>query len=270
MKTGTGSRCFGTALAILALGYFATATNKRQQRKDEPREVPEVSEHSITEDLSQDHRFTVRVGIDLPDFTFRIVPDLREPDKYGNAYTTIKGIEVLRGASARPFQRLPGCDWEGSEPPPALSLDWFRADDFNFDGYQDVYVMTNWGVTGNQYGCIWLYDPRSGRFSYSKEFSKLARYWINPGKKVLFTFATGGGGTYVAEKYRVENNRPVLVWSESQDGPNGKEQLHCVVKERRGQDIATIIDKWALPGDMAPACDGARFFTNPDTMWSDH
>jgi hypothetical protein len=59
---------------------------------------------------------------------------------------------------------------------PYRGSDWFRVEDMNFDGYDDVFVLTTWGATGNEAGCVWLYDPQSGRFEFSKEFTNFGAF----------------------------------------------------------------------------------------------
>jgi hypothetical protein len=131
----------------------------------------------------------------------------------------------------------------------------------NFDGYADVFVLTNWGATGNQSGCIWLYDPESGHFEYSKEFSELATFTLNPSTKTIITHGNGGmaGTIFRAAKYVIENNRPVPIITVAQDFDFPTKEYHCVV-QRRGRDkaLVTIRDvrvkaKENYDGPCAPA-----------------
>ncbi len=97
--------------------------------------------------------------------------------------------------------------------------------------------MTDAGATGNQGGCVWIFDPLfdggMGRLGYSKEFSELERHWLDPATKTIFSFARGGmaGAIHNANRYEVSNNLPVLIYSENQDFDPGKNQYHCVVRE---------------------------------------
>jgi hypothetical protein len=181
--------------------------------------------------LSCSANFTFTIGPNLPRFTFKI-----------NGFPTaiVSDIQVFRGESTEPSQRLTGCDLSEMEAPPSVVTDppWFRTEDINFDGFQDIYLMTSWGATGNQGGCVWVFDPTfdagTGRFEYSKEFSGLARHWLDPHTKTIFSFGRGGmaGTIYGADKFDVEDNRPVLIYSEDQDYDDSKMQYHCVVRER--------------------------------------
>jgi len=219
----------------------------------------------VTDDLSQGETFKFRIAPGLPEFTFKVIPEVRDKDQWGNAQAVVRDIEVYRGDAKQPLQHLTDCNWSDMEPPPRDS-DWVRAEDMNFDGYNDIYVMTNWGATGNQYGCVWLYNPATQRFDFSKEFSELPRFWRDPTAKTIFTFDKGGAAGLVhdANRYKVENNKPVLVWHEHQDWDFDRKQFHCVVEERRGNALATVRDEWSKPANdwskaVAP-CDPAKLF----------
>jgi hypothetical protein len=219
----------------------------------------------ITQDLSHGADFKFKIAASLPEFTFRIIPEPRNADEYGNAQSTVRDIEVFRGNADKPFQHLEDCDWSDMEAP-SRDSDWFRAEDVNFDGYNDIYLMTHWGATGNQFGCVWLYNPATGRFDYGKEFRALPRYWLQPATKTILTFDKGGmaGLGYDANRYRVEDNRPLLIWHEHQDWDFDKRQFHCIAEERKGLAMVTSKDQWSQTGadwsSVAAPCDPGKLF----------
>jgi hypothetical protein len=220
---------------------------RRTGRIDEP-----LDTSRMIEDLSEGATFRFEIAPKLPLFTFKIIPNVRDGQN-GFPQSTVQAIEVFKGESDRPMQRLTGCNFDEMEPPPRYG-DWFHTDDVNFDGYRDIYLMTNYGATGNHYGCIWLFNPATGRFDYSKEFSQLSRYWLDPESETIRTFDRAGmaGMVYTANQYKVESNRPVLMWSENQDWDPGKEHFHCVRQERRNGVMVTTRDVW---GDSdEPVC----------------
>ena len=256
-------RYSGRACLAISLGLLLTSAARAQQP---PPAAPHSSaaSKSITQDLSYGGGFVVNVTPNLPKFTFRIIPDVQPNDQFGNATSTVRDIEVFSGDSTVPLQHLTGCEWFGMEAPPR-GEDWFRAVDFNFDGYQDIYVLTNWGATGNEQGCIWLYNTETRRFDYSAEFSNLGTFTIDPTHKTIITWGNGGmaGAVHSAEKYKVENNRPVLVYEESQNWDRDKKQFHCLVKELRGKALVTTHDEWGRTADNSgpPPCEhSSRIF----------
>ena len=139
------------AAAVLGLALAASSVPARSRTNA-------GNQSLITEDLSNGASFTFKFAPNLPDFTFKVIPEVRNDDEHGNAMSTVRDIEVFRGNSKQSLQHLEGCGWTDMQPP--RDSDWFTANDFNFDGYQDVYAMTIWGATGNESGCIWLFDPR--------------------------------------------------------------------------------------------------------------
>jgi hypothetical protein len=221
---------------------------QRTGRIDEP-----LDTNKTLEDLSGGARFRFEIAAMLPLFTFKIIPEVRD-DQNGFPQSAVKDIDVFKGDLDQPLQRLTDCELGEMEPPPRNS-DWFHTDDINFDGYQDIYLMTNWGATGNRHGCIWLYNPRTGKFDYSNGFSQLSSYWLDSASKTIRTFDKGGmvGRVYTANQYKVESNQPILIWSEQQDWDLDKKQFHCVLQERRNGAMETTRDVWGDSGE--PACE---------------
>lgn len=134
----------------------------------------------------------------------------------------------------------------------------------NFDGYSDIWVMTSWGATGNESGCAWLFNPKTGRFEFSKEFSDLGGYILDPATKTITTRGHAGAGSIEAAKYTVEINRPALIVTVSQYFDPDEQEYHCVVKQRGGRqnDIVTTRDFWAKTLD--DACDPTDPFGEVD------
>jgi len=257
------------AIMMVTLGARAVAqqplTDERKSSEN-PKVLVQQAVHPqpITEDLSYGAMFKFKIAPDLPEFTFKVIPEPYPQDKYGNPHTTVREVQVFRGDSKQPLQSLEDCEWEGMEAPPRGS-DWFRAEDMNFDGYNDIYVLTNWGATGNELGCVWLYDPKSSHFVFSKEFSELGRLTLNPATKTIATHSNGGmaGTIFRATKYVIEDNRPVPVVTVAQDFDFDKREYHCVVQQRRAGEnaLVTVRDVWAKPKDDFDApCDASDPF----------
>lgn len=247
---------FGIVLGMLGASAVAQTPDTHPEKMEEP------ADWSLTEDLAKAPTFTFQIAPSLPEFTFKVVPDLREPDPGGNAQSVVQSVLVYSPASNGPSQSLQGCGWNEMAPPPAHS-DWFRAEDFNFDGYLDIYALTSWGATGNSFGCVWLFDAESSRFIYSKELSdNLCQYRLDAKSKTIFTFENGGaaGQEHSARTYLVDRGHLVLVWSEMQEWVEEKKQFHCVIKERRGKDFQVVRDAFGGPNDSGPPCDPAALF----------
>jgi len=59
------------------------------------------------------------------------------------------------------------------------------------------------------------------------------------------------GGVHSADKYKIANNRPVLVYSERQDWDHDQKQFHCIVSELRGSAMVTTHDERGKNRDQA-------------------
>jgi hypothetical protein len=249
MRRNPRSVSCGSLLTLLVL--LSASTSFAQQSlaaRSEPAHEP------ITEDLSYGATFTKEIAPALPEFTFKVIPEVKEPDGAGNPQSTIHDVQVFRGRSTEPLQSLTGCGWLGMETPYRNS-DWFRIEDINFDGYDDIFVMTTWGATGNESGCVWLFNPKTGLFELSKDFSDLGSYVLDPATKTLTTHGHAGAGAIEAVRYDVENNHPIPIITVSQYFDPGKGEYHCVVRERRemARDLVTTRDFWAKT--LEDACD---------------
>jgi hypothetical protein len=251
MKGIRGSKYWAFAVVVL-LGCTCIALQS-----------PTRNRRSITEDLSQGPSFKFAINAKLPDYTFKIVPDVQPTDEYGNAHSTVRDILVFEGDSDRPSQHLTGCELNEAEAPPR-NRPWFRAIDFNFDGYSDIFLLTGWGATGNESGCVWLFDPATKTFTYSEEFSKLGHYRLDPATKTILSFERGGmvGMVHSAQRFKVEKNHLVLIFEENQDWDEDRKMFHCVQQERRGVNMVTTLDKWWAGEDdgKSDPCTASRFW----------
>jgi hypothetical protein len=256
--SGKNASAFITLLTFL---FAAIATAQRHPTTS----APSSPQHEpITEDLSHGATFTFKIALDLPQFTFKIIPEPYPRDEYGNPHTTVREVQVFRGDSTQPVQSLEDCELSDMEAPRRGS-EWFRALDMNFDGYKDIYMLTSWGATGNESGCVWLYDPKSSRFEFSKDFSELGRFTLDPATKTIVTHGNGGrvGTIFRAAKYIIEGNRPVSIITVAQDWDLDKKEYHCIVQQRHQHEhaLVTVRDERAKPKDDFDApCDASDPF----------
>jgi len=146
-------------------------------------------------------------------------------------------VQVFLVDSTQPLRSLDNFGFMGMESP-YRGADWFRAVDINFDGYKDIYMMTSWGVTGNEIGCVWLYDPPARRFEFSKDFSAIGKFILDPATNTITTGGVGGhaGRIFRMIKYTVEDNRPVPIFDVLQTWDTERNKYHCVVKQRQSDD----------------------------------
>jgi hypothetical protein len=247
------------AFALITLLTFLLASSATAQQAASSQQGK-----PITEDLSHGATFKFKIAPDLPEFTFKVIPEPQAADEYGNPHTTAREVQVFRGDSKQPVQSLEDCELSEMEAPRSGS-EWFRVVDMNFDGYKDIYMLTSWGATGNESGCVWLYDPESRRFEFSKDFSELGRFTLDSATNTIVTHDNGGrvGTIFRAARYVIQGNRPVPIITVAQDWDFDKKEYHCVVLQRRGREnaLVTVRDEWAKPEDDFDApCDASDPF----------
>jgi hypothetical protein len=136
--------------------------------------------------------------------------------------TVLKGephagdIEVARCQDGTRIQVLPVI---GSRLNFGLS---FHADDINFDGYLDFSVLTDIAGTSGRKRLYWVYDPASEKFVQNDLTRELSRDYLgsidyDASKREISKVFFGAGnscpgtGESKTERFRVENNRPILV-----------------------------------------------------------
>jgi hypothetical protein len=125
-------------------------------------------------------------------------------------------IDVMRCQDGTRVQVLPVM---GSRINFGLS---FHADDINFDGYLDFSVLTDIAGTSGRKRLYWVYDPSSGKFVQNDLTRELSRDFLgsidyDASKREITKVFFGAGnacpgtGDSKKQRFRVENNRPILV-----------------------------------------------------------
>jgi len=220
----------GALLLILCLSLSAVGEHDEQ-------------DNDLVADLSKGATFQFVIHRDLPAYTFRLAGD--------SEFKTIDHIEVFRNSETHSVQTLDECKME--EQPPRREK-WLKAEDFNFDGYEDLAMLSAWGATGNLSYCIWLFDPVSGQFVYSHNFSDLGRYQLHPASKTITTTSVAGmaGAIHVFCTYQVVDNRPLLVEEERQSWDDEACALLKVIRKRRNGKLVVVTREHVQPDEPWP------------------
>jgi hypothetical protein len=104
----------------------------------------------------------------------------------------------------------------------------FIADDFNFDGREDLAVCNgrNSGYNGPSY-TVFLFNPRSKRFVENKKLSELAEgaylglFFVDKKKRQLVAYSKSGCCYHETDKFRMVGDRPLLVEKITEDAMGG-------------------------------------------------
>ena len=122
--------------------------------------------------------------------------------------------------------------------PPLKGSDYFRTEDFNFDGYRDLMLQSWCGATGNTGYVIWIFDPATKKFIFNKELSEVSNPDPLPDTQEIATTSVGGmaGRVHNFGRYRWINGKLTMVWEEQQDWLDKEKCFLKVLRQRQGED----------------------------------
>jgi len=94
-----------------------------------------------------------------------------------------------------------------------------KFEDFNFDGYMDVSLLSFVGATGNSGANVWIYDSGSGEFVYERLLSQ-RKLKVHPERQEITSSWNGGhaGMIYGRDTIRWVDGEAAVVRSESAMG----------------------------------------------------
>jgi len=178
---------------------------------------------------------TITVNPRLPAYQIRLVPFDVPPT---NDQARVGQIVVTRQGDAEPIQTL---DVE-SESGLGIFLDFFRVEDINFDGYQDIAAPIAHGAKWASFN-YWTFDPATGKFvttALTKQLRGLGwnEMTLSPrAHTIQVEHLNLGRGALVGEIYKVENNGLRLIAVErnvtARDGSYVPKWFKPTAKDRR-------------------------------------
>jgi hypothetical protein len=149
------------------------------------------------EDLRGGMTCAFRIHSKLPLFTFHFAG--REDNTLGN-------LEITSSTSSEVIQTIENStDPAAIEPATATSV--LTAVDANFDGYQDLQLLSTCGGTGNCSYNFYLYDPKTKQFVHNDFLSGLMTPSFDQAKKQVMTGSNLSAYDSKGETYQYENGR---------------------------------------------------------------
>jgi len=164
------------------------------------------------EDLRGGMTCTFRIHSNLPLFTFHFAG--REDNTFGD-------LDITSGTSSEVVQTI-----ENSTDPnliePAAAKSVLTAVDANFDGYQDLQILSNCGGTGNCSYHFYLYNPKTKQFVHNDFLSGLTTPSFDQAKKQVMTGSNLSAYDSEGETYQYETGdrytliqKQVSTWDRS-------------------------------------------------------
>lgn len=98
----------------------------------------------------------------------------------------------------------------------------FRLDDFNFDGYQDL-TLISFSALANEWSDIYLYNPHAKKFEFNELLSRYPSLRTDSTQKQIFYYNRGGfaGAWYESGTFEWINKQIQLIRTEIQTSADG-------------------------------------------------
>lgn len=145
--------------------------------------------------------FKAIISSNLPKFCFKIMGD--SVDDYFDA----KFIEIWKEGDSivNQIAKIPFCLYYDLNKVVVLDRT-FEVVDMNFDGYKDIRLIHNAGVTGNNQYNAWLYSKTTGNFVYSDVLTYLSTAKFDTANKIIKTHNREGGPYQEVNFYKYFGN----------------------------------------------------------------
>jgi hypothetical protein len=150
------------------------------------------------EDLRGGMTCTFRINSKLPLFTFHFSGQA-ESDSFGD-------LDITQGSSSEVIQTIENTTDPGSIVP-AKAQSVLTTVDANFDGYEDLQLLSQCGGTGNCSYEFYLYDPKTNQFVHNDFLSNLATPSFDPAKKQVTSSSNSSVNDWQNAIYQYAHDR---------------------------------------------------------------
>lgn len=206
-----GKKLFSFGLLVLFVAFAPCVHHRASAQNKVPTQDSAADQDKPKPLDPNDPRLTFSFSIQpgLKPFRFKV-----KLDKAG----TITGVLVFREGASIPFQNLPSCEVDIADQVNEYWIDneisqLVKHADLNFDGFEDLELLQYYNPhLGKKLYCIYLWDNKTGHFSYSKELSDIGvNLEAHSENKTLTTLEDWQGGPWQADTYRWIGNQLELI-----------------------------------------------------------
>jgi len=158
------------------------------------------------EDLRGGMTCTFRINSKLQPFVFHFSG---QPDN------TFGNLDIAAGSGTEVIQTIEDTTDPGLITPAPIQA-VLTTVDANFDGYQDLQLMSQCGATGNCSYDFYLYDPKANQFIHNDFLSTLTTPSFDQERKQVTTSSNSSASDWQNETYQYENDgRYTLIHREA-------------------------------------------------------
>jgi len=177
---------------------------------------------------------TFRINSKLPQFTFHFA---------GRPDNTFGDLDISEEAGSEVIQTIENTTEPGLiTPAPVQSV--LTAVDANFDGYQDLQLMSQCGGTGNCSYDFYLYDPKANQFVHNDFLSGLTTPSFDQAKKQVTTSSNSSASDWENETYQYENGgRYTLIHREESTWDRKSDKVTVSTYELRNGKMELVDSK---------------------------
>jgi hypothetical protein len=165
----------------------------------------------------------------LPIFTFRFI---------GQADSSLGNIEITEGSSTKVLQTIDE-DIYPDAIAPAVYQAILMPVDANFDGYEDLPILTGCGATGNCTFDFYLYDPMTNQFVYNSFLSGLGTFHVDSSTRQIIANSNESYADWENDTYQYENGQYILIEKQISTGQSDDMATVQVYQLQGGKMVLT-------------------------------
>ena len=169
-----------------------------------------------------------KINKDIPAFAFQV--------KIINSYmySPVKEIIIKDSATKKTLQTL-------NSDRDSLFVFNIEFNDYNFDGYLDLYLYDGCAILGNCFGRVLIYNPDIKQFIHDMAFDELTSVSLNKDKKEIYSYnqcCGGSSSTYAVYKY--SSGKIYKAKEINKDYDNKSKFIYVITEyDKNGKEINT-------------------------------
>jgi hypothetical protein len=159
-----------------------------------------------------------KINIDIPSFVFQV--------KIINSYmySPVKEIVIKDSATKKTLQTL-------NSDRDSLFVFNMEFNDYNFDGYLDLYLYDGCAILGNCFGKVFIFNQEKKEFIRDMAFDEMTSVSVNKDKKEIYSFnqcCAGASSTYSVYRY---SDGKLYKFKEINEDYEGKSKSIYIITE---------------------------------------
>ncbi len=89
---------------------------------------------------------------------------------------------------------------------------FLKFDDYNYDGYLDMYIHNTCAILNNCHGYIYLFDPKLKEYIHNEQFDTLTTVTVNKKKNEIYSISRSqAGAIFKKGVYKMRNRQLSLI-----------------------------------------------------------